>query len=85
VPDPRVSAQTHHCPKFGPRMGVSSPPDTFGSARWALFFQPLYPVGQKRTHVVCLGRPAGDGLKHDLNRTVITTPAAMHNRAVQLR
>jgi hypothetical protein len=25
VPGPRVSAQTHRCPKFGPRMGVSSP------------------------------------------------------------
>jgi hypothetical protein len=63
VPGPRVSAQTHRCPKFGPRMGVSSPPDTFGSARWALFFRPLCPVGQKRTRGVRLGRPAGDALR----------------------
>jgi hypothetical protein len=62
VPGPRVSAQTHRCPKFGPRMGVSSPPDTFGSARWVLFFRPLCPVGQKRTRGVRLGRPAGDAL-----------------------
>jgi hypothetical protein len=63
VPGPRVSAQTHRCPKFGPRMGVSSPPDMFGSARWALFFRPLCPVGQKRTRGVRLGRPAGDALR----------------------
>jgi hypothetical protein len=62
VPGPRVSAQTHRCPKFGSRMGVSSPPDTFGSAHWVLFFRPLYPVGQKRTCGVRLDRPAGDAL-----------------------
>jgi hypothetical protein len=62
VPGPRVSAQTHCCPKFGPRMGVSSPPDTFGSARWELFFRPLCPVEQKRTRGVRLGRPARDAL-----------------------
>jgi hypothetical protein len=62
VPGPRVSTQTHRCPKFGPRMGVSSPPDTFGSARWALFFWPLCLVGQKRTRGVRLGRPAEDVL-----------------------
>jgi hypothetical protein len=43
-------------------MGVSSPPDMFGSARWELFFRPLCPVGQKRTRGVRLGRPAGDAL-----------------------
>jgi hypothetical protein len=30
VPCPRVSAQTHRCPKFGPRMGVSSPRTRLG-------------------------------------------------------
>jgi hypothetical protein len=63
VPGPRVSAQTHLCPKFGPRMGVSSPPDTFGSARWVLFFRPLCPVEQKRTRGVRLRWPAGDVLR----------------------
>jgi hypothetical protein len=63
VPGPRVSAQTHRCPKFGPQMGVSSPPDTFGSARWELFFQPLCPVRQKRTRGVRLGRPRWRCLK----------------------
>jgi hypothetical protein len=58
----RVSAQTHRCPKFGPWMGVSSPPDTFGSARWVLFFWPLCSVGQKRTRGIRLGQPAGDAL-----------------------
>jgi hypothetical protein len=42
--------------------GCVLPPDTFGSARWTLFFWLLCPVGQKQTRGVRLDRPAGDGL-----------------------
>jgi hypothetical protein len=43
-------------------MGVSSPPDTFGSARWVLFFRPICLIGQKWTRGVRLDRPAEDAL-----------------------
>jgi hypothetical protein len=51
--------------------GCVLPPDTFGSARWALFFQPLCPVGQKRTRGVRLGRPAGDALSSSSRSTAL--------------
>jgi hypothetical protein len=38
VPGPRVSVQTHRCPKFGPRMGVSSPRTRLGRPARRCFF-----------------------------------------------
>jgi hypothetical protein len=38
VHGPRVSAQTHRCPKFGPRMCVSSPRTRLGRPAGCCFF-----------------------------------------------